>query len=714
MKQLALHVLLILVIAGSIFFTNLGKSKLWDRDEPRNAGCAVEMLSRGNYIVPTFNGQLRHQKPVLLYWLMISAYQVFGINEFAARFWSALLAVGTVFATYGIGRRLFNPTAGLLAAIILSTTIMFDVAARAATPDSLLIFCSTIALLIYVLGTFAPKEVSAEGEVPSGAKLRNEGMWFPASIWVAIGMYSVMAVGVLAKGPVGFILPCAIIGMFLLINRLEAPDKNFWESQGWLTRTALRLLRPFHPWHFLKTVWAMRPFTLILSVLVIAAPWYVWVGISTQGDFISQFFIGEHFGRATSVLENHSGGWWFYPVAILVGFFPWSIFWFTTLLSADRSLTAKNGAAPAVLFLLCWVGVQVGLFTLSQTKLPSYVTPCYPALAVLVAAMLHSYATGKTSVARVWFLVSYAGLIVGGLLMTGGLGYLSWKVLGGSWWLMAFGAAPLIAGIVALALAWHDRARDSVFAMTAGAVAVSFALFGFGTMTISQYQNNDQILAHIFGTEPDVKVASYRCLESSWVVYSQKPIYELALETQPDLDTLVINNGYDQMNGGSYPDNVSGSYVDGSYANHQFQSAGPFDSLDPSGAILPEGHSLPQIEAPKWWRAERKLTPEEFSQENPRAVFITSEEHVQELMDRLPTDYEVIAASNYFLQNTRLALIVRRNSQIAQNVYAETAARTAEQTVQPGPSPAQSDPYQQQYQPQAPASQPAPPPAQWR
>ena len=129
MNRIPLHLALIAIVSVIIFFANLGKAKLWDRDEPRNAGCAAEMMERGDYVVPMFNNQLRHQKPVLLYWLMIGAYSVFGVNEFAARFWSAALGVGTVLLTYGIARRWANPNVGLIAAIALATSVMFDVAA---------------------------------------------------------------------------------------------------------------------------------------------------------------------------------------------------------------------------------------------------------------------------------------------------------------------------------------------------------------------------------------------------------------------------------------------------------------------------------------------------------------------------------------------------------------------------------------------------------
>ena len=85
----ARDVLLLFGISGILFLFQLGAAPLWDRDEPRNAGCAAEMLAAGDWVVPVFNAELRTHKPVLLYWLIMSAYQVFGVNEFAARFWSA-------------------------------------------------------------------------------------------------------------------------------------------------------------------------------------------------------------------------------------------------------------------------------------------------------------------------------------------------------------------------------------------------------------------------------------------------------------------------------------------------------------------------------------------------------------------------------------------------------------------------------------------------
>ncbi|MGI9518212.1 MAG: ArnT family glycosyltransferase, partial [Pirellulaceae bacterium] len=239
MRHWTSHLLMIAAVCAVVLFTNLGSSRLWDRDEPRNAGCAQEMMERGNLIVPVFNDELRAQKPVLLYWLMIGAYQIFGVSEFAARFWSAMLATGTVLATWAIARRLFNPSAALYAAIVLATSMMFVVAGRAATPDSVLIFCSTVALMFYVLGTFSPRKNPADA-----ARMRWEGYYFPQDYRYVLAMYGMMGLGVLAKGPAGFLVPCAIIGMFMLIQRLPTQDNDTWNQRGWLARFVVSLVRP--------------------------------------------------------------------------------------------------------------------------------------------------------------------------------------------------------------------------------------------------------------------------------------------------------------------------------------------------------------------------------------------------------------------------------------------------------------------------------------
>src|SRR4029450_2619828 len=135
---------LVVAVAALGMLTNLRGARVWDRDEPRNAGCAREMLLRNDWVVPTFNGELRAHKPVLLYWCIMASYSALEVNELAARLPSALCSIASSLCVYLMGRRLFGPQAGVWAGIALATSLMFVVAGRAATPDALLIFCTTL------------------------------------------------------------------------------------------------------------------------------------------------------------------------------------------------------------------------------------------------------------------------------------------------------------------------------------------------------------------------------------------------------------------------------------------------------------------------------------------------------------------------------------------------------------------------------------------
>src|SRR6516164_422986 len=132
------HYVVLLVVATSLTLPALGQSSLWDIDEGNNAEAAREMLESGNWIIPTFNYQLRVDKPALLYWLQVFAYRAFGVNEFAARLPSALAALLTVLLVYELGQRMFGPSTGLAGGLILSTSVAFCASAHFANPDALL------------------------------------------------------------------------------------------------------------------------------------------------------------------------------------------------------------------------------------------------------------------------------------------------------------------------------------------------------------------------------------------------------------------------------------------------------------------------------------------------------------------------------------------------------------------------------------------------
>lgn len=606
-KQLVSDYVLMLAVASLVMFANLGGARLWDRDEPRNAGCAEEMLRRGDWVTPVFNGQLRDAKPVLLYWLIMSAYGLFGVNEFAARFWSAALAVATVLATYGIGRRLYSPSVGLWSAIVLATSLMFDVAGRAATPDSVLISCGTLALLVYVLGTFRPK---LDDELPEASlQPRAAGQFFPTSWPVVALMYAFMGLGVLAKGPVGFVVPTAIIGMFLLIVRLPArtteTTHHTWRAR--IAKFAFAMLRPFEPRHFARTCWSMRPLTAIAVVFVIALPWYVWVGLRTDGQFLLGFFVREHFGRATAAMENHRGPIFFYPLAILIGFLPWSVFAWPVVLDMVRRLRRGDAWQTGYILAACWVGVYVGIFTLAKTKLPSYVTPCYPALALLTGCFLHHWTSHTSLASRFGPRLAMWLLIAVGVLLVAGLPVAAMFFLPGEQWLGVVGLIPLVGAVAGLVLSSIGRSRQAGIVLGTAAVAFSTVVFGFVTLRVDRHQESHLLFNAIAQRSENPRIGAFGCLESTWVFYAKRPIRELTL-------------------------------------NASEQAAGFEQSVN----------------QPDWVPAPPTDVKTFFASGD--AFLITSRRHLERLKPELPDDVEVLAEAQYFLKRDQLLVIGRRST----------------------------------------------------
>ena len=599
-RETILHLAVIVAVSSTIFFTSLGKARLWDRDEPRNAGCAAEMLQRGDWVVPIFNDELRHQKPVLLYWFMMAAYAAFGISEFAARFPSAIFGVGTALLTYGIARRLFDSSVALLSAVAISSSIMFCVAARAATPDSVLIFFSTLGIYFYAIGTF---KISHS----DGIALKSSGHWFPQQYIYVVLMNAAFGFAVLAKGPVGIVLPTAIIGMFLLIQRLQPMADEDKQTEGRLSRLIVSISRIINPIHFFKTCWSMRPLTAIAIVFLIAAPWYFAVGIQTNGDFTKLFFLNENFARATTVMENHSGSWLYYPATIAIGFFPWSIFLGPLLFAVDHQVSQKTKHAPAITFLACWVGVQVGLFSLAETKLPSYVTPCYPALAILTAYCLLRWLPAVSVIGVRWQYAALATLIAAGLVTSIGLGIAASKFFPQIWWIAGLGLIPIAGGLVAIQFVRNSSFPKVWISLATTSAAFCFLMFGVGTVAVDSTRQTHLLLDEVRFASSNQTIATYHCLESSWVFYAQRPIFELMRSAK---------------------------------------GPGSIDSLDRES----------------FWQKKPVISPEDFVAARPESMFITTDEHAEELLARLPREFGVSSEADFFLKEGRKLVLISKTA----------------------------------------------------
>lgn len=513
MRTTTRHQLGLAAIAAAVFFTNLGGTHLWDEDEPKNAECAREMLAHGDFIVPWYNELPRFDKPVLLYWLMIGAYRVFGITEFAARFWSAAFGVGTVLCTYHLGRVLFRPEAGWWAGLVLTASLLFGVASRSATPDAALIFFSTASLLCFAVGLVRTDDTSS----------------MPRLRWsVAVAMYALLSFAVLAKGPVGVALPGLVIALFAWSHAPPNHDSSPEAARWWkrIARWVTCRLHPIHIWH---VIWGLRPFTALGLLAVIALPWYVAVGIQTRGEWLEMFLGRHNLDRFVSTLDGHRGPIVYYVPVLFAGFFPWSILLPQAVREAARRLRDGEARSRGDRFLACWVLAFVGFFSLAGTKLPNYITPCYPALALLTARMINDYLTRPQRLDAFGWRVSLACLAGVGVALVIGLPIVSVTILPGDAWLGVVGIVPAAAAWIAWKRSRQGNLHRALRSIAVSSVLLSIALFGVVMPRVDRHQTSDSFVQSIrqLNGSPDApfQLMTYRFAQPSLIFYSRQRIH---------------------------------------------------------------------------------------------------------------------------------------------------------------------------------------------
>ncbi|MCP4815921.1 MAG: hypothetical protein GY888_25680, partial [Planctomycetaceae bacterium] len=195
--------------------------------------------------------------------------------------------------------------------------------------------------------------------------------------------YGAMGLACLVKGPVGVVLPTAVLGLFLLFEHADLMSRQQVDRPSpRLKRSMVWLKNVFWPITILRTIWSMRPLTALAMVGIIAAPWYIAVGMQTDGEWLRGFFLVHNVGRFSSTFESHDGGPFYYLVAICVGMFPWCIFNYQGLRLMVSGLGNDDHLRRAYLLLIAWITVWIAVFSISGTKLPHYVLPAYPAVAM--------------------------------------------------------------------------------------------------------------------------------------------------------------------------------------------------------------------------------------------------------------------------------------------------------------------------------------------
>jgi len=326
-----LHLLLLVAVCGWLFFLNLGAIPFLGKDEPKNAEATREMMVRGDWSTTTLREEPWFDKPILYYWVSLVFFHLLGPGEAAARIPSALSGTGTVLLTWWFARRCLDSKTALRAGIVLATSLEFFWFSRTAVVDLSLTFCVTLALVAFYRALEGP------GSSP---------------FWHRLAFASVGG-ATLAKGPVGIILPGLVLSVYLLIGgnarRVSWGSGLFW-------------------------------------FLLVAAPWYATVSWRHGRLFWEDFILNRNINRYLTTIHHHPGPLYYYLPVLILGLFPWGALFPFTLGAIFREgwrdlLTRRRYLG----FLLLWVLAPFLFFSFAGSKLPSYLLPCFPALAILVA-----------------------------------------------------------------------------------------------------------------------------------------------------------------------------------------------------------------------------------------------------------------------------------------------------------------------------------------
>ncbi|WP_343732368.1 glycosyltransferase family 39 protein [Duganella sp.] len=472
----------------------LGVRTLVPPDEGRYAEMAREMWASGDWITTRLNGIKYFEKPPLQTWMNALSFAAFGLGEWQARLWTGLCGLGGVLFTGYAARRVFGARAGFYAALVLGSSLFWVAGGQINSLDMSLSAMMTIALCAMLIA-------QRDGATP--AEQRN---------WMLV-CWAGMALAVLAKGLIGLVLPGAVLTLYSLLSRDFAIWKRLHLGKG------------------------------LLLFLAIAAPWFVLVGLKNpeQPHF---FFIHEHWERFFLKTHHREGPWYYFLLLLLPGLMPW-------LGVAPQALFNSARRTPGAVFqprlmLLIWVVFITFFFSYSSSKLPGYIVPVFPAMAMLCATYLENASRLNRMIAAcLLIVVGGCGLAVLTQMVDISVRHPDERAL-----LIAYQPWVLTAAIVAaaggaLSLLHARQLRRDLSVLTlaiAGFISVQLILAGFepyGNMRAGK----TLALKMLPELQPDTRIYSVATYEQSMTFYLNRTVilvdywdeFTFGLRQQPEL-----------------------------------------------------------------------------------------------------------------------------------------------------------------------------------
>lgn len=479
--------LIALLVAAIIpYFVNLGVSSIWDANEAFYAQTPREMIETGDYVTPSFNFQLRINKPVLSYWNVVVSYWLFGISEWSERLPIAIGGVVLVAAAFGLGRLAGGWTGGAFAALVLATSPRVLLLARRIIIDVHITMWMTLVLLCFALAEVRPQHRTR----------------YLCLMYVAAGF------GVLTKGPVAVFLPAVVFFIYLA------------------TQKRLSDLRRM-----------MLPTGAIIS-LSIVVPWYVLLYREHGWEYIGSFIFGENLGRYADAVGEQSRGVLFYIPVMLADLFPWS-----ALIPLSLWWAVKyRRADPVFRLLVTWIVTIVVFFSFSGTKEDLYILPIVPAEAALIGAML-STAVSDRVILRA---ASWGTAIAAVMLAAAGVGVFWFVAVAHRYALSGaelIGATAAVGGATALAFAARRNVAASGTALGASLALICWCIVVCALPDFERYKPV-RPFSNVIRSRASVGaiVGSYRFALPSMVFYLDRPVMEVL---RPDHLRAVFYSGSD-------------------------------------------------------------------------------------------------------------------------------------------------------------------------
>ncbi len=323
----------LLVMGALIWFSNLEYRTLIKPDEGRYAEIPREMVASGDWVTPRLNDLKYFEKPPLQYWATATAYELFGEHQWTARLWTGLTGFAGLLLVWFTGLRLFGREAALYSALLLSSSMLYAMIGHINTLDMGVTFFISLGIFSFLLAQDTGSE-----------------KWMLLA-WAGLGL------SVLSKGLMGIVLPGAAVFIYCLVRR----DFSVLKRMSWLKGLAV--------------------------FLAITVPWFYFV-IKANPEFFDKFFIYEHYTRFTTRELGRYQPWYYFVPILIAGALPWTALMFDALFHIGKpSGSGKKSFHPA-LFLLIWAVFIYFFFSISDSKLPSYLLPMFPAMALLMGRRL--------------------------------------------------------------------------------------------------------------------------------------------------------------------------------------------------------------------------------------------------------------------------------------------------------------------------------------